>query len=264
MSAAVHSSSRYQRQARTHRVLNNGRCVSPVCFLCRFDDLTPALSHTTKTFGEIANGEVHQPDWRQAQVRAACMTDSRRRVPINTEHVVVDVGLFHVLHLDVLHRPAHDLSIEVTGCQGVRDRQIEPRNATRTLRGVARRAAVIRGMRRMATIRKLPEKKRDKLEEICNYYCNNQHRMRYDEYLRAGYPIASGVIEGACRHVVKDRMERAGMSWIVQGAQAMLELRCIQIAGDWDEFTSFRIEKHTQRLYPYREALTQIPWLLAA
>ena len=125
-------------------------------------------------------------------------------------------------------------------------------------------ASVVRGMRRMATVRCLPQKRQDTLDQICNYYCNNQHRMRYDEYLRAGYPIASGVIEGACRHIVKDRMERAGMSWIIEGAQAMLELRCIQITGAWDEFTAFRVERETTRLYPYRPALAQIPWLLAA
>ncbi len=46
--------------------------------------------------------------------------------------------------------------------------------------------------------------------------------MRYDEYLRRGYPIASGVIEGACRHLVKDRMERSGMRWTLEGARSML------------------------------------------
>jgi hypothetical protein len=54
--------------------------------------------------------------------------------------------------------------------------------------------------------------------------------MRYDEYLACGYPIASGVIEGACRHMVKDRLERTGMNWTVAGAEAMLELRCIHRA----------------------------------
>jgi hypothetical protein len=51
--------------------------------------------------------------------------------------------------------------------------------------------------------------------------------MRYDEYLAAGYPIGSGVAEGACRHLVKDRMEQTGMHWTINGAQAMLSLRAI-------------------------------------
>jgi hypothetical protein len=51
--------------------------------------------------------------------------------------------------------------------------------------------------------------------------------MRYDEYLRAGYPIASGVIEGACRHLVKVRLERAGMYRTPEVAQAMLDPRSV-------------------------------------
>jgi hypothetical protein len=75
--------------------------------------------------------------------------------------------------------------------------------------------------------------------------------MRYHEYLAAGYPIASGVIEGACRHVVKDRLERTGMHWTIDGAQAMMKLRCVAINGQWDEFTEFRIQRETRRLYPH-------------
>ena len=78
--------------------------------------------------------------------------------------------------------------------------------------------------------------------------------MRYDEYLAAGYPIASGVIEGACRHVIKDRMERSGMRWILSGAQSMLTLRCIYLNGDWEAYMKFHITKETCRLYPYRTA----------
>ena len=74
--------------------------------------------------------------------------------------------------------------------------------------------------------------------------------MRYDQYLLSGYPIATGVIEGACRHIVKDRMERAGMRWKVPGAQAMLELRVIYTNGDWKAFQAFRIDQETRRLYP--------------
>ncbi len=82
----------------------------------------------------------------------------------------------------------------------------------------------------MGTRKGLEGKRLEKLEKICGYLENNAHRMHYDEYLAAGYPIATGVIEGACRHVVKDRMERSGMRWTLPGAQAMLGLRCIYLA----------------------------------
>ncbi len=110
--------------------------------------------------------------------------------------------------------------------------------------------SVIRGLRRMGSLRNLRGKKREKLQGICRYFKNNQHRMRYDEYLAAGYPIASGVIEGACRNVVKDRMERSGMRWVLQGAHAMLGLRTIHLCGLWDKFMDFHIRKESKRLYP--------------
>jgi hypothetical protein len=97
----------------------------------------------------------------------------------------------------------------------------------RLLRGEVE--GVIRGLRWKSTHEKLSNKRLEELERICGYFENNRHRMAYHEYLQAGYPIASGVIEGACRHVVKDRMERSGMRWILDGTQAMLGLRCIHL-----------------------------------
>lgn len=123
---------------------------------------------------------------------------------------------------------------------------------------------VIRGLRRMRTTHRLSGKRRQTLEKICGYFEKNRERMRYDEYLRAGYPIASGVIEGACRHVVKDRLERTGMSWVREGAQAMLELRCVYLTQEWDTYVAFRVERQTERLYPYRDSLPTIPWTVAA
>lgn len=110
--------------------------------------------------------------------------------------------------------------------------------------------SVIRGLRRMGSLRKLRGKRWEKLRGICQYFENNQHRMRYDEYLAAGYPVASGVVEGACRNVVKDRMERSGMRWVLQGAHAMLGLRTIHLCGLWDKFMGFHIQMESERLYP--------------
>ncbi|MFZ1641987.1 MAG: ISKra4 family transposase, partial [Candidatus Contendobacter sp.] len=61
--------------------------------------------------------------------------------------------------------------------------------------------------------------------------------------------IASGVIEGACRHVVKDRMERAGMHWTLPGAQALLNLRCVALNDEWEPFINHHIQSETARLY---------------
>lgn len=109
---------------------------------------------------------------------------------------------------------------------------------------------VIRGLRWKGTHEKLTQKELEELERVCGYFENNRHRMAYDEYLAGGYPIASGVIEGACRNVIVDRMEHSGMRWVLDGAQAMLGMRCIKLSGAWDEFTRFRIKRECERLYP--------------
>jgi hypothetical protein len=112
---------------------------------------------------------------------------------------------------------------------------------------------VVRGLREMGTKRGLVGSKKKALAKVCAYLWNNRERMRYDEYLAKGYPIASGVIEGACRHLVKDRMERAGMHWTAAGAQAMLDVRSTYINGDWEEYQAYRITRETNRLYPHRQ-----------
>ena len=109
---------------------------------------------------------------------------------------------------------------------------------------------VVRGLRRMGTVAGFGKQKKKELDGICGYLENNAPRMRYNEYLAAGYPIASGVIEGACRYLVKDRMERTGMRWVLDGAHSMLSLRSVCLSGLWDEFTRFRIEKERLRIYP--------------
>lgn len=132
----------------------------------------------------------------------------------------------------------------------------------RVLRGEVR--SVVRGLRQMATRSGLTGRKRKQLERICQYFENHRSRMRYDQYLAAGYPIATGVIEGACRHVVKDRLERAGMQWVFEGAQAMLDLRTVHLSRQWDEFQAYRIQKEAERLYPHASLTQDVQWPIAA
>jgi hypothetical protein len=108
---------------------------------------------------------------------------------------------------------------------------------------------VIGGLRQTLTKRQLRGSRRKTVREVINYFDRNRRRMRYDEYLAAGYPIGSGVIEGACRHLVKDRLERAGMRWHPDGAQAMLDLRATYLNGEWEAFWSYHVEQEDDRLY---------------
>ena len=116
--------------------------------------------------------------------------------------------------------------------------------------------------RHEAKTRPLSPASRQKVETVCGYFEKKWERRRYDKYLAAGYPIASGVIEGACRHVVKDRLERTGMHWTVAGAQAMLQLRCIAINQQWEDFTAFRVRRESERLYPHTTLYEVEDWLI--
>jgi hypothetical protein len=117
---------------------------------------------------------------------------------------------------------------------------------------------VIGGIRQMATKRGLSPKKWQDVEDCLTYFAVRCEYMKYDEYLAAGYPIGSGVVEGACRHLVKDRMEQAGMRWRIAGAQAILSLRSIYLNDDWEAFHADRIRTEQRKLYPYKKRLHTI------
>ena len=155
--------------------------------------------------------------------------------------------------LDLLHvtprlwQAAHVLQREGSAEAEALVRQL----VLRVLQGKA--AGVLRSLRRLGRQQRLTTAKKKTLAKACAYLRKNLPRMRYDEYLAAGYPIASGMIEGACRHLVKDRMERAGMHWTVAGAQAMINVRSVYVSDSWDEYQAYRIERELTSLYPDRK-----------
>jgi hypothetical protein len=162
------------------------------------------------------------------------------------------VGILDLLHVTPrLWQAAHVFHKE--GSQDAED--FVRARLLRVLQGKA--VGVIRGLREMASKRGLVGAKKRTLTTVCGYLEANVERMRYDEYLKAGYPIATGAVEGACRHLVKDRMERAGMHWTVPGAQAMLDVRSIHVSGLWEEYQQYRIEREVEKLYPHRSLVEQ-------
>jgi hypothetical protein len=90
---------------------------------------------------------------------------------------------------------------------------------------------------------------RKQLIKTATYFERNLPYMDYPTYLTNGWPIASGVIEGACRHFVKDRFELSGMRWTQDGAENLLRLRAVAENGDWDAYHTFRKHKRHIRLY---------------
>jgi len=96
---------------------------------------------------------------------------------------------------------------------------------------------------------KATQAQRQELEKAANYFERNLPYMAYDHYLAQGWPIASGVIEGACRHLVKDRFELSGMRWTQTGAENLLRLRAVSENADWDDYHQFRKQRRHLRLY---------------
>jgi hypothetical protein len=112
------------------------------------------------------------------------------------------------------------------------------------LRGKA--AHVAAGMRRSATLRVLSDKQREPVDKAAGYLLNHQSYMRYDKYLEVGLPIGTGVIEGACRHLVCDRMDGVAR-WSLKGAEAVLRLRALRSSGDFEKYWGYHVEQEYRR-----------------
>jgi hypothetical protein len=110
-------------------------------------------------------------------------------------------------------------------------------------------------MSNMATKGKVSPTAIKALRKSAKYLTNHRSMFRYDLALKAGFPIATGVIEGACRHLVKDRMEITGARWRLVTAVAVLRLRAVRSSGDWDGYLAFyEMREHANNHAWYFEA----------
>jgi hypothetical protein len=112
-----------------------------------------------------------------------------------------------------------------------------------------RAGRLIGGLKQMLTKQDLCGTKRRCLEQVIGYLERNRKHMRYEICLLKGYPVGSGVIEGACRNLINDRLELTGMSWTLQGAESVMRLRAVHINKDWDAFWRHRRTSERRRLY---------------
>jgi len=212
---------------------------------------------TRQIDGEEQNGKDRVFSWFAQQVKArnpagrkpvVCVMDGERalwkKLSALMLAVVCILDLFHVL--ERLWQAAHCFHPEGSD----EARAFVTDRLLRLLRGEV--GYVIGGLKQMATKQKLKGTRAGQLSAAIGYLERNRGFMKYNEYLAAGYPIGSGVAEGACRHLVKDRMELTGMRWSIPGAQAMLDLRAVYLNGDWQAFQQHRINHERRQLYPYR------------
>jgi hypothetical protein len=115
-------------------------------------------------------------------------------------------------------------------------------------------SGVAAGIRRSATKRGMEPEQRYAMDKCADYLLKYKTMMRYDEYLAAGMPIATGVIEGACRHLIQDRMDISGARWSLDGAEAILRLRSLRSSGDFDTYWDFHLQAERRRNHLQRYA----------
>jgi len=166
----------------------------------------------------------------------------QRRVCQTFTDVTLVLDLLHVL--EKLWKAAHALHPE-----GSREAEEFVYERTKRILG-GQVSQVVKGLRLIATKRKLTGTKSKTLEAVAGYLYRNRERMRYDIYLANGWPIASGSVEGACKNLIRDRFERSGMRWTPETAEALLRLRAIYLSGDLDAYWEFHIQQDQRRLYP--------------
>ena len=129
--------------------------------------------------------------------------------------------------------------------------------ATKVLTGNARQVAA--AVRRRATREKLSATRRKGADNCANYLTAKSPHLDYLTALANGWPIATGVIEGACRHLVKDRMDLTGARWGLTGAESVLKLRAIRTNGDWDQYFQYHLTQEQHRVHRSKYAGNVIP-----
>jgi hypothetical protein len=117
-----------------------------------------------------------------------------------------------------------------------------------------RSSEVAGGIRRSATKRGFLPEKRKGADACADYLIAKRSMLRYHRYLRDGLPIATGVIEGACRHLIVDRLDITGARWSVRGAEAILRLRSLRSSGDFDDYWGFHVKAEHARNHASRYA----------
>ncbi|MCK6472710.1 MAG: ISKra4 family transposase [Planctomycetes bacterium] len=153
--------------------------------------------------------------------------------------------------LDIMHVQEYvwELANAIHGERGPARVEWVRRVTLELLRGQVGR--VVGGWRQMLTKRgdRLSAPQKRALNKAIGYLDRHRHLMRYDQWLAQGFPIATGVVEGACGGLVKDRTDGSGMRWTRAGAQSVLHLRAVKKNGHWDAFWQYHIQREKERHY---------------
>lgn len=178
----------------------------------------------------LVDGAAHQLELVQKEA-------ARRAVTI---HIVLDI--VHVIEklwasARCFHTAADPAAEIWVGFKAARILAGDASGAVRDLRGEAARGH-------------LTDEQHATIDKTCRYLANNAAFVHYDQALAAGWPIASGIVEGAARHLVADRLDITGSRWSVPGAEAVLTLRALISNGDFPQYWTFHTHRERERLYP--------------
>jgi hypothetical protein len=186
-----------------------------------------------RTWVVLVDGDRHQIEVIQAEA-------ARRKAEV---HLVID--LVHVLEYIWAAAWCFHAKDDPAAEDWVAEK------ALAVLRGRAGQAA--EALAAQADARGLADDRRAGVEACARYLTNNQEYLRYDEALASGWPIATGVIEGAARHLIGDRLAITGSRWSVEGAEAILRLRAVIDNGDFEAYWAFHLRCEHDRVHQTHE-----------
>ncbi len=220
--------------------------------------LWASLEKSMRTVIETSFAEAKRRDPEQ-QAEWVVLVDGDLTQLDEIEHAAKAFGVEVVIILDIIHvleylwkaGKAWLSSDDPQLAQWVCDK------TSQVLQGKVK--SVVRNLRRGATAKRMSSKQREPIDKCATYLANHAPYLNYPLYLTKGYPIATGVIEGACRHLVKDRMEIAGARWGLEGGEAVLKLRALVINGDLDAYWAFHEQQEYQR--NHRSKFAEMPFV---
>ena len=213
----------------------------------------PFFGRVIERFSQLRLGHGRSPPTRVIGRSGLAQYPQRQNPQLSCRapDVTVILDIIHVVEYvwkagRVFHREG---SPELTHWAWTRVRSILEGKATR----------VAASMRRAATVAGFSKDTRKPVDKCADYLVKYAPYLHYDRYLAAGYPIATGVIEGACRHLVRDRMELTGARWRLVGAEAVLKLRALRASGDFDAYWDFHEAREYERNHAQRYTDGTVP-----
>ena len=229
--------SRQRPVPRAKRLWASLRHPSKAVIRALFEDALRRDPHRTKEWVVLVDGDPHQITRVQACARL--------------------FGVSLTIICDIVHVLGY---LWKAGAVLQRKEVVAPWVRTTLLRVLLGHSAVVAAtMRAAATRRKLSATVRKPVDTCARYLRNHAPYLAYHRYLKAGYPIATGVIEGGCRYLVKDRLALTGARWNLDGAEAVLKLRAVKVSGDFSAYWTFYERQQYKRIH---ECLYQNPAVL--